>query len=197
IWVQGLVALCGNLVVVVWRCRDLQGRKVHSLLITNLAVGDFLMGVYLIIIAGTDWYYRGVYMLHEQAWRGSHLCHLAGFVSTFSSELSVLTLTIITLDRLICIIFPLRFARLSVRNAVRVICAVWLIVFLISVVPLSGMDYFQNFYGRSGVCLALHVTPAQPPGWEYSVGVFLVLNLLSFLIIAFSYIWMFFVAKKT
>ncbi|KAK3782892.1 hypothetical protein RRG08_002521 [Elysia crispata] len=170
---------------------------VHSLLITNLAIGDFLMGVYLIIIAITDSYYRGVYMLHEGAWRSSHLCHFAGFVSTFSSELSVLTLTIITLDRLICIIFPLRFARLSVRNAVGVISAVWLLVFLISIVPLSGMAYFQNFYGRSGVCLALHVTPAQPPGWEYSVSVFLVLNFLSFLIIAFSYIWMFFVAKKT
>ncbi|GFS05710.1 G-protein coupled receptor GRL101 [Elysia marginata] len=197
IWAQGLVALFGNLVVVVWRCRDLQGRKVHSLLITNLAMGDFLMGVYLIIIAIADSHYRGVYMLYEGVWRSSYLCHFAGFVSTFSSELSVLTLTVITLDRLICIIFPLRFARLSLRNAVRVISAVWLLVFILSIVPLTGMAYFQNFYGRSGVCLALHVTPAQPAGWEYSVTVFLVLNFLSFLIIAASYIWMYLVAKRT
>lgn len=55
----------------------------------------------------------------------------------------------------------------------------------------------QNFYGRSGVCLALHITPARPPGWEFSVAVFLVLNFVSFLIIAASYIWMFVVAKET
>jgi hypothetical protein len=31
----------------------------------------------------------------------------------------------------------------------------------------------RNFYGRSGVCLALHITPEKPSGWEYSVFVFL------------------------
>ena len=31
----------------------------------------------------------------------------------------------------------------------------------------------SGFYGRSGVCLALHITPDYPPGWEYSVFVFL------------------------
>ena len=51
---------------------------------------------------------------------------------------------------------------------------VWLAVFVLSVLPLMGIDYFQDFYGRSGVCLALHVTPARPGGWEYSVAVFLV-----------------------
>lgn len=32
---------------------------------------------------------------------------------------------------------------------------------------------FRNFYGRSGVCLALHITPDKPNGWEYSVFIFL------------------------
>jgi hypothetical protein len=82
--------------------------KVHSFLITNLAIGDFFMGVYLMIIAVVDSYYRGVYIIFDRAWRSSDLCQFSGFISTFSSELSVLTLTVITLDRLICIIFPLR-----------------------------------------------------------------------------------------
>ncbi|BFZ20881.1 hypothetical protein BsWGS_23920 [Bradybaena similaris] len=115
----------------------------------------------------------------------------------FVSELSVLTLTIITLDRLVCILFPLRLTRLSTRDATVAMVAVWLLVFVISVVPLLGIPYFLNFYGRSGVCLALHVTPARPPGWEFSVAVFLVLNFVSFLVIAASYIWMFIVAKET
>jgi hypothetical protein len=51
------------------------------------------MGSYLLIIAGVDARYRGVYFIHDSAWRSSELCHLAGFISTFSSELSVFTLT--------------------------------------------------------------------------------------------------------
>ncbi|XP_060551778.1 G-protein coupled receptor GRL101-like [Ruditapes philippinarum] len=197
IWILGLVAFWGNIVVVVWRTRDLRNGKVHSFLITNLAIGDFLMGVYMMIIAIVDFYYRGNYILHDRFWRESELCKFAGFISTFSSELSVLTLTVITLDRLVCIIFPLHFRRLKLRDASYVMCFVWALVLAISAVPLTGIDYFGNFYGRSGVCLAFHITSSKPKGWEYSVAVFLVLNFISFLVIFFSYLRMFFVAKQT
>lgn len=63
------------------------------MLITNLALGDLLMGSYLLLIAVVDRHYRGVYFMHDAAWRSSALCSLAGFLSTFSSEISVYTLT--------------------------------------------------------------------------------------------------------
>ncbi|KAH3712735.1 hypothetical protein DPMN_072490, partial [Dreissena polymorpha] len=197
IWILGLVAFWGNIVVVVWRTMDLRNGKVHSFLITNLAVGDFLMGGYLMIIAVVDAYYRGNYILYDRFWRESVLCKVAGFLSTFSSELSVLTLTVITLDRLICIIFPLHFRRLKLKGAFCVMSFVWVTVSVVSAIPLLGIDYFGNFYGRSGVCLAFHITNSKPKGWEYSVAVFLVLNFMSFLVIFFSYLRMFFVAKQT
>ncbi|KAH9504426.1 hypothetical protein Btru_063571 [Bulinus truncatus] len=62
---------------------------------------------------------------------------------------------------------------------------------------IRGMRGRKNFYGRSGVCLALHITPQRPPGWQFSVAIFLVLNFASFLIIALSYVWMFLVARET
>ncbi|KAK6167360.1 hypothetical protein SNE40_021407 [Patella caerulea] len=197
IWILGMVAGFGNLLVIGWRARDLRGGKVHSFLITNLAIGDFFMGVYLLIIAVVDSYYRGVYISYDKTWRQSSLCHFAGFISTFSSELSVFTLTVITLDRLICILFPLKMRRLCLKEAMFVMACVWLVVFIMAVIPLIGLDYFTNFYGRSGVCLAFHITPSSPPGWEYSVAVFLVLNFVSFLVIFLSYFWMFIVAKRT
>lgn len=171
--------------------------QVHSFLITNLAIGDFFMGVYLLIIAVVDTYYRGIYSIYDKIWRESFLCKFAGFISTFSSELSVFTLTVITIDRLICIIFPLKVKRLGLKKAFVVMPCVWTLVFFLSASPLLGFDYFSNFYGRSGVCLALHITPDKPKGWEYSVFVFLVLNLVSFLVIFISYLWMFMVARKT
>lgn len=197
IWILGTVAFFGNLLVFIWRVRDDRNGKVHSFLITNLAVGDFFMGVYLLIIAVVDSYYRGEYIIFDRSWRKSELCKFAGFISTFSSELSVFTLTVITLDRLICIIFPLKLKRLGIKQASVVMPCIWIVVIVLSGIPLFGLDYFDNFYGRSGVCLAFHITPDKPKGWEYSVFVFLVLNFLSFLVIFISYLWMFLVAKQT
>ena len=51
------------------------------------------MGIYLMTIATVDLYYSDVYILYDKSWRTSILCQFAGFLSTFSSELSVFTLT--------------------------------------------------------------------------------------------------------
>ncbi|XP_029633576.2 G-protein coupled receptor GRL101 isoform X2 [Octopus sinensis] len=197
IWILGITASFGNVIVIIWRTRDKRSGKVHSFLITNLALGDMFMGVYLMIIAVADTYYRGSYILYDKLWRSSILCHFAGFIATFSSELSVFTLTVITLDRLICILFPFRSHRMGLKEAQLAMLALWIFVFFLSAVPLFGIEYFKDFYSRSGVCLALHITPDRPRGWEYSVMIFLAVNLLSFLIIFISYLWMFIVAKKT
>ncbi|XP_064652954.1 G-protein coupled receptor GRL101-like [Lineus longissimus] len=200
LWVIGVVAFVGNLIVIVWRLqkgRESKSIQVHSFLITNLALGDLLMGIYLLIIATVDLQYRGVYIIHDERWRHSALCQVAGFLSTFSSELSVFTLTLITIDRLICIIFPFKIKNLGIKEARIVMLFLWLSVAIMAAIPLADIDYFRNFYGRSGVCLALHITPDKPTGWEYSVFVFIALNLISFVIIFVSYLWMFIVARRT
>ncbi|KAK7081397.1 hypothetical protein SK128_018117, partial [Halocaridina rubra] len=93
VWLLGILALTGNFLVILWRIIYHADNEVHSFLITNLAIGDLCMGLYLLIIAIVDYQYRGVYFLYDAMWRTSTLCHLAGFFSTFSSELSVITLT--------------------------------------------------------------------------------------------------------
>lgn len=155
------------------------------------------MGVYLLIIASVDIYYRGTYFIYDGDWRHSYWCQFAGFLSTLSSELSVFTLTVITLDRFITITFPFSIKRLTLNNTRLVMITVWLFCFMIAGLPLIKIDYFANFYGRSGVCLALHITNQRPNGWEYSVFVFLVLNFLSFASISLAYAWMYFVAQKS
>ena len=172
-------------------------QQVHSFLIMNLALGDLLMGVYLLIIAGVDASYRGHYIIYDLVWRHSSLCKFAGFLSTFSSELSVFTLTLITIDRLVAIIFPLCVKRLRMREARVAMLFLWTVALALSAAPLLPVEYFDNFYGRSGVCLALPITNDRPDGWAYAVGVFIVLNAVSFIAIAVSYACMFRVARKT
>lgn len=127
LWVLGIVALIGNSFVIIWRWRTRHYiNPVSSTLILSLGCADFLMGIYLIIIATVDvhyryihinnfmsiiWYFftrlfRGRYIENADFWRNSILCKFSGFISTISSEVSVATLVIITIDRLICICYP-------------------------------------------------------------------------------------------
>ncbi|GLH06169.1 RYamide receptor [Gryllus bimaculatus] len=181
VWVLGVIATVGNGLVIAWRMHFKHTNQVHSFLITNLAIGDLFMGSYLLIIASVDAKYRGVYFIHDSTWRSSELCSLA----------------VITLDRFLVIIFPFRVRRLEMPKTRLVMAAGWFGAALLSGLPLLQFDYFRNFYGRSGVCLALHITPEKPSGWEYSVFVFLFLNLVSFSIIALGYVWMYAVARTT
>ena len=203
IWILGIMAFAGNLIVIVWRSIAKDTSRVTSLLLTNLAVADLLMGVYMLIIAYKDIEWDGVYYKHDVSWRAGELCKYAGVISMVSSEVSVLTLTVITLDRLICIVFVFRFTRWSVKKAAAIMCMVWILGFCISLAPLfydtSFYDYERDmhFFGRSAVCLPLQLSNERLPGWEYSVSVFIALNGVSFLFILLAYASMYHTIVKT
>jgi relaxin family peptide receptor 2 len=109
-----------------------------------------------------------------------------------------LTLLVITLDRLLTILLPFHIAfRLTYTSARMMMLCIWLFVLLIALAPFLPFHYFDNFYGRSGVCLALHITPQRFPGWEYSIFIFLALNMLACILIILSYCAMYAVALKT
>ncbi|XP_077994829.1 relaxin receptor 2-like [Glandiceps talaboti] len=60
------------------------------------------------------------------------------------------------------------------------------------------LTYFGGkFYSRSGVCLPLQITNAKFGPWEYSTAIFLVINLLSFIMIFVGYVVMFVVVRRT
>ena len=203
IWILGIMALAGNFVVIIWRSVAKDTNKVNSFLLTNLAVADFLMGVYMLIIAYKDTLWHGEYFKHDFGWRASDLCKFAGVISTISSEVSVLTLTVITLDRLVCIVFPFKFRRWSMKKVSAIMSVVWMIGFCIALAPLFYDPYFYDyerkvhFFGRSAVCLPLQLSSERPSGWQYSVSVFLILNGSSFMFILLAYMFMYHSIVKT
>ena len=202
VWVLGLLALIGNLVVILWRIIVKEKNRVQSFLLTNLAVADLLMGVYLLIVAIQDAKWRGKYFNHDILWRSSVLCKVAGMLSMLSSEVSVLTLTAITADRLICIVFPFKFKRLNLKNTSAICIIIWTFGVTISCLPMANINYFYDkqkdvtFFGRSSVCLPLQLSADRPAGYEYSVSIFIGLNFVSFMFILIAYIVMFWFVKK-
>ena len=71
IWLLGILAVLGNLAVIAWRLIRRDDHPVQTCLLTNLAVSDFLMGVYLMIIA-----------IQDQIWSGKLLQKALNFSPT-------------------------------------------------------------------------------------------------------------------
>ncbi|CAH3182387.1 unnamed protein product, partial [Porites lobata] len=203
IWLLGVLAVLGNLAVIAWRLIRRDDHPVQTCLLTNLAVSDFLMGVYLMIVAIQDQIWAGHYFSFDLTWRSGTLCKLAGALSVLSSEVSVLMLTVITADRLISIVFTFSCRRFTLKGTYVICAAIWVIGIIIAVVPTTDLPYFYNedrqygFYGRSSVCLPLQLSTERLAGWEYSVAIFIALNLAAFLFIMTAYIAIIFKVFKS
>ncbi len=152
IWVLGFFAFLGNIFVVSWRIKT-DRKKVSSFFIINLGVSDWLMGVYMLIIASVDVHYRGTYIIYADSWRASSLCQLAGVLAMLSSEVSVFMLTVITMDRLVNILFPMKAkVYINMGKAAGTAMAGWLVCLVITLLPVSKMNYFgESFFGRTGI----------------------------------------------
>ncbi|XP_045618934.1 relaxin receptor 1 [Procambarus clarkii] len=188
VWVMGVLACAGNLLVLIGRLVVKETNKVHSFYIKNLSLSDLLMGVYLFIIASYDAFFRGSYIRHEYSWRRSWQCNLCGFLSTLSSEASVFTLTTITLDRYFSIVHPLTLKERTLPIAVGVMVATWSLAALLAILPLLGIHYYgDNFYGSNGMCLPLHIHDPYAKAWEHSAIIFIGFNLVAFMFIAYAY----------
>lgn len=185
-------------------------------MIANLAISDFLMGIYLMIVAAADVHYGVEYAGYDYGWRRSKLCTVAGFLTTFSGELSVATLTFITVDRFIVISLNSPTKKLSKNHVKAILLCIWVVVLTLCLVPCFDKSYFDNFYGQSEMCLPLPIASERvtgvvrnddyeyvpvisrtPNGWEYSVFIFVGINAVSFLAILIMYVWMFISVKKT
>lgn len=73
------------------------------------------------IYVGESYFWEGF----ATEWRSSVPCQIAGFISVLSSETSVFLLTLISIDRFVCILFPFSTKRLTVASARMAIVGIW------------------------------------------------------------------------
>ena len=229
IWILGISALFGNAAVIVMRLKTTPSSDiaaVQSTLITNLAVADFLMGVYMIILAVMDIAVGESYFWEGRAleWRASRVCQIAGFISFLSGEASVFMLTLISIDRFICIVFPFSQKRLGVVSSRIVIFMIWVLSLILSIGSVLVYYFNPDAYSLSDVCVGLPlirkltdltsefdaytfsqyghpryniVASSSISTWQFSIAVFLGLNLISFVVIFLCYISIFIKVRFT
>ena len=197
IWAVGILSLFGAVFVIVWRLVFKERNVVQVIMLMHLAVGDGLMGVYLVTLGFKDLLWSGNYYLHDFQWRSSLSCQVTGAISVLSSEVSVMLLALISADRLKNIVFPYHGRGLTPRKAHTLCAIIWVLCIAIAFLPICGIGYFHDaigrpaYYGRSVVCLPLQLSNRFPAGWEYSIAIFVGLNFLLFIFMLVAYIVIF------
>ena len=156
-WLIGLNAIAGNLFVLVWRKKNTKTINSQDLLLANLALSDFLMGAYMIILASADIYFGDDFPIQADSWRSGVTCRLAGAMSIISSEGSVFFVTFISVDRFIGIKYPMSVRKIGKKLALSVIIITWFISLALGIVPsilAIGKNNFK-FYDIPNVCIGL------------------------------------------
>ncbi|KAK2493163.1 hypothetical protein MC885_017774, partial [Smutsia gigantea] len=193
VWVVSTVTCFGNILVICMRPYIRSENKLHAMSIISLCCADCLMGIYLFVIGAFDLKFRGEYNKHAQLWMESIHCQLVGSLAILSTEVSVLLLTFLTLEKYICIVYPFRCLRPGKCRTITALILIWIIGFIVALIPLSNKEFFKNYYGTNGVCFPLHSEDTESFAAQiYSVTIFLGINLVAFIIIVFSYGSMFY-----
>lgn len=177
----------GNVLVLWGRYRD-ENRSV-SIVIRNLAVADMLMAIYLFIIAIQDLRFRQKYSEMAIEWMNSWSCTIAGILAMVSSEVSMLILAFMSVERFLLIADPFGgHRRLNTHNIIICLFTIWLCGLSIAIMPVILWRTGTKYYGvYSGTCFPLFIQDRFPPGWEYSAFVFLGVNLTLLILIATLY----------
>nr|KAG5699128.1 hypothetical protein BaRGS_014427 [Batillaria attramentaria] len=198
LWTLSAMAISGNIGVLIYRMLlETQGSSSgFRVLVANLCVADFLMGVYLTIIGAADSHYSGEYIWKQEAWTQSNFCQAAGFLALLSSEVSAFLICLITLDRLLVLQFPLhRHLHLTARSAMIACGAAWFVGVVLAAVPLMPAEW--TFYGQTGICLPLPITRKPFLGQHYAFGVFVILNFLLFVLIGAGQLFIYHAVRTT
>lgn len=182
IWFISILAIAGNAVVLFVLLTSHYKLTVPRFLMCNLSFADFCMGLYLLLIASVDSQTKNQYYNHAIDWQTGSGCSAAGFFTVFSSELSVYTLTVITLERWHTITYAMQLDRkIRLRHAIMIMFGGWLFSLLIALLPLLGVSN----YIKVSICLPMDIETTLSQAYIIFT---LVLNVVAFIIICACYI---------
>lgn len=142
-WMMAFITCLGNSLVLWGRYTQRDENRALSIVIRNLAVSDMLMGFYLSFIAIQDQRFREQYHFKSMEWVTSWSCIVVGMLAVTSSEVSLLILTFISIERFLLIAGPFNSRRrLNTNNIQLCLFAIWLSGGTIALFP--GMYKISN-----------------------------------------------------
>ncbi|EEC19147.1 bombesin receptor subtype-3, putative, partial [Ixodes scapularis] len=168
-----IVGLLGNGTLILVFIRNRTMRSVPNIYIMSLSIGDF------IVIAGTVPFISTIYVLDSWPY-GLFLCKLSEFLRDVSIGVTVLTLTVLSIDRYVAIAMPLlnHKGRRHTRRTVTILLAisVWIVAILMAI---PGTHY--SFVMQVQATPNLHYSvcyPFPPEMWPWYPKLMVLLKFL-------------------
>ena len=154
-WVIGMGSTVINILVLIksvvklGRMQEISVVFRDNFLIMLIAFGDLLVGVYLLLIAIADFLKGEGYCKDQFNWRGGPECFYLGIISSIGSQISLFTMTVLSLYRIHRIRHLFESSILSRKRQILTALACLLILaisVLISVIPVMVQmeDFFIN-----------------------------------------------------
>uniref|UniRef100_A0AAR5Q9I7 G-protein coupled receptors family 1 profile domain-containing protein n=2 Tax=Dendroctonus ponderosae TaxID=77166 RepID=A0AAR5Q9I7_DENPD len=186
VWFVVILAVVGNVAVVVVIWFSNTEVNVSRFLICNLALADLCMGLYLMLIASMDYHSVGTYFNFAYDWQYGIGCQIAGFLTVFAGHLSIFTLTIVTIERWFAIKYAIDLTkRIRLPTAVRIMIGGWIYSILMAMFPLFGISN----YSSTSICLPMEVKSTFDKIYLYSI---FMINGFSLVLIVFCYAQIYF-----
>nr|ADV59773.2 luteinizing hormone receptor [Sebastes schlegelii] len=190
IWLINILAITGNLTVLLVFFTSRNKLTVPRFLMCHLALADLCIGVYLLMIATVDLRTHGQYSQHAIEWQTGPGCSAAGFLSVFGGELSVYTLSSITLERWHTITNAMQVERhLVLTQAASIMAAGWLICLGMGMLPLVGV----SSYTKVSMCLPMDI---ETPLAQAFIIIILLFNVAAFVVVCVSYVLIYLAVKN-
>ncbi|XP_036608267.1 follicle-stimulating hormone receptor isoform X2 [Trichosurus vulpecula] len=190
IWFISILSITGNIVVLVILITSPYKLTVPRFLMCNLAFADLCIGIYLLLIASVDIHTKSQYHNYAIDWQTGAGCDAAGFLTVFASELSVYTLTAITLERWHTITYAMQLDRkVRLRHAASIMLIGWIFAFSVALLPIFGV----SSYMKVSICLPMDID--SPLSQLYVISL-LVLNVLAFVVICTCYTHIYFTVRN-
>ena len=157
-WIIGFVVILGNFYVIVVfisilkRKKTFRGVEFQQIIIFNISIADFIMGVYLLTIAAYSELFSGSYGDVDYEWRSSLKCSTIGSLVVISRQTSCFLMVVLTAFRLVNAVNPLKLFISSLHRWIICIVAAWILSFIIGVIPMMSSYFIQSF----SFCSAFH-----------------------------------------
>ena len=163
-WLIGIGSTVINILVLVksgvqlTRLREFSVVFRDNFLIMLIAFGDLLVGSYLLLIAIADYIIGDRYCEEQFQWRGASKCVLLGILSSVGSQISLFTMTTLSIYRVYRIghVFQSNILSKKWVALTAVVCLLTLLIsLLLSVIPIMIQleDFFINGLSYEGITL--------------------------------------------
>lgn len=169
IWMMAIAAFTGNILVIFINHsgKDHSISKSTRLVFSNLAVADFLMSIYLFIIAFSDISYHDKYAIYVMQWFNSIPCAIATTLVFTSSFMSAFMMLLISVDRYLITSNPFSSSDTRQKWIIIAIISGWLLAFTIVIIPIllkrNSLGIFYYLSGTSNCVLTSYTSSRFGP----------------------------------